>query len=154
MGKSNLEKRGKLKVKWAGTGVVGVCRNLQNVWLSASWSKSALLERALQERLNSIIYYPAEFVRDTLQKPTCPAVDPSVQLEPMIYRNWTPGGDQCAHHMTMDDSEAHFSGRERHEKAQTAAADGLWASNSLEKWIKYLNSVNFTSTECLATEAL
>lgn len=42
------------------------------------------------EEANQGVLYPGESVRDTIQKPACAPLDPTVQLGSMIYSGYNP----------------------------------------------------------------
>lgn len=68
-------------------------------------------ERACsRDEADQCLCHPEESVRDTLQKPACPPVDPKVQLGSMIYVA-APTSPHSARHMAGEDTEGHGSGQ-------------------------------------------
>lgn len=104
--KTKLRKKKHMHVKWITTGVQ------ENPNLSVLVSPVCVSRYKLEkidaaraftrEEANQCVRHSGESVRDTLQKPACPPVDPTVQLESMIYSG-------CSHKSLQRSS--HGSGR-------------------------------------------
>lgn len=79
--------------KWTTTGVqenLKLCALTFPECVTPSYKLKIVVAQAwTREEANQCVHHPGESVRDTLQKPACPAVDPRVQLGSMIYSGCT-----------------------------------------------------------------